>query len=685
MNPFKNHEQSAELSAMNSPAARFWLIVALVMFGAVMRLVPHPWNLAPVGAIALFAGAHFTKSVWAFVVPIAAMLLSDLWLGLHSSMVFVYISYGVIVCLGLLIRSRRRPAPILLASLSGAVFFFLITNFGAWVCSPSTGPHGYEKSFAGLMACYVAGEPFFRLTLIGDLVYTALLFGAFALAERRLPLFAPWGTSRSGPLTTSFDRAMKALLCSSGGKDSALALRAARSAGHEVVGQLTTLTARFDRVSMHGLRRSLLEKQAASLGLPLQKVWLGAPPGDGSATEETWQDSEALPILISNDDYDRAMRTALNEARANDVQAVIFGDIFLEDVRAYREARLAETQLPGLFPLWGRDTTDLAREFIGAGFLAVVVCVDAAKLDESWLGRALDETFLRDLPEGVDPCGERGEFHTFVYDGPTFAEQVPFEMRATRPSPGILVPRTLGSLNVAKVGSVKHPCIGAAKISPPYRGGLFVGRLFVAHRRDARGDALLFERGENVLHAEFRASREAGANHSALQVNGGMFCVDAFDLCQGLERFGGRSLFDRGKKLQRNARLRLLAMRRVRVVDGLGHRAQVGLMAEIAQHDDVAVAAVRRDTRMLVDARRHQGARQHRRATRAVGAFDVEPHLLGRLLLGFGGRVVSASGHGGQHTGGGYRQNQLGPTLRHGYNLPACEFSARSTVEASGL
>jgi uncharacterized protein (TIGR00290 family) len=151
---------------------------------------------------------------------------------------------------------------------------------------------------------------------------------------------------------------------------------------------------------MHGVRRTLLHQQAASLGLPLTEV--------------------AVPAASSNEVYERAMGQALEQLRSEGVRRVAFGDIFLEDLRAYREARTAERGLACLFPIWKRDTAELAHTFIREGFKAVVVCVDTRVLDRAFAGRAFDEALLGDLPPGVDPCGEHGEFHTFVCDGPIF-------------------------------------------------------------------------------------------------------------------------------------------------------------------------------------------------------------------------------------------------------------------------
>lgn len=188
----------------------------------------------------------------------------------------------------------------------------------------------------------------------------------------------------------------------SSGKDSTLALHEIRAAGDvEVVGLLTTVNTVAERVAMHGVRRALLVAQAEALGLPLHVV--------------------ELPWPCPNGVYEERMATAVAEAREAGVERVGFGDLFLEDIRRYREEALAESGLEPLFPLWLRPTDAVAQEILATGVRAVVTCVDLAQAPGALAGRWYDEAFLADLPSGVDPCGERGEFHTFVVDGPGFS------------------------------------------------------------------------------------------------------------------------------------------------------------------------------------------------------------------------------------------------------------------------
>ena len=208
-------------------------------------------------------------------------------------------------------------------------------------------------------------------------------------------------------------------MCFSGGKDSALALREIQQQGaYDVVALLTTVANEYDRVSMHGVRRALLREQAASIGIPLMEV--------------------AVPPRSSNDIYEREMGKAFVRLREQQIRHVAFGDIFLEDLRAYRERQLATWDLDCLFPIWKRDSAELAQAFIRDGFEAMAVCVNPAVLDASFAGRAFDDAFLADLPAGVDPCGENGEFHTFVFSGPIFRRPIPVSLGAVVERDGLV-------------------------------------------------------------------------------------------------------------------------------------------------------------------------------------------------------------------------------------------------------
>ena len=215
----------------------------------------------------------------------------------------------------------------------------------------------------------------------------------------------------------------RAALLWSGGKDSALALHHTRQ-GHpdlEIVRLVTCVSQLYDRVSMHGVRRKLVEAQAEAVGLPLAFVVV---PSHDSAPCPTTPGTDFPP----NDVYSRTILDALARLKGDGVEVVVFGDIFLEDLRAYRDGLLRIAGLEGRYPLWGRNTGDLYDEFVGLGFQAVTVCVDAARLTEGHCGRLLTPTFRASLPEGVDPCGERGEYHTFAFDGPPFRHPVPYAL-----------------------------------------------------------------------------------------------------------------------------------------------------------------------------------------------------------------------------------------------------------------
>lgn len=202
------------------------------------------------------------------------------------------------------------------------------------------------------------------------------------------------------------------LMSWSGGKDSCLALHdILRAQDYRVAALLTTITRDYDRISIHGVRCELLERQASSLGLPLHRILISKD--------------------ATNEEYETRMGEALSVYSKQGINSIVFGDLFLEDIRAYREAFLARHNMKGLFPVWKRDTTCFIKEFIELGFKAVVTCIDSSVLDKSFAGRLIDEAFISSLPAGVDPCGENGEFHSFVFDGPIFREPVSFSIGET--------------------------------------------------------------------------------------------------------------------------------------------------------------------------------------------------------------------------------------------------------------
>ena len=198
----------------------------------------------------------------------------------------------------------------------------------------------------------------------------------------------------------------RAILAWSSGKDSAWALHVLRQQQEvEVVGLLTTINGHFDRVAMHAVRSTLLRAQATAVGLPLHAV--------------------PIPWPCSNEAYEAAMSVAVNNLNEDGVTVMAFGDLFLEDVRKYREDKLNGTGIQPIFPLWGRPTSALAREMIAGGLRARLTCIDPKQLSSEFAGREFDADLLDNLPEGVDPCGESGEFHSFAYDGPMFNQPVP--------------------------------------------------------------------------------------------------------------------------------------------------------------------------------------------------------------------------------------------------------------------
>lgn len=212
----------------------------------------------------------------------------------------------------------------------------------------------------------------------------------------------------------------KALFNWSSGKDSALALyKILKEDQFEVTTLLTSINKEFQRISMHGVHVSLLEKQAESLGFPLIKM--------------------EIPKEPSMEEYSEIMSKTMNDIQSKGVTHSIFGDIFLEDLRKHREDQLRSIGMEGVFPLWKQNTTDLINEFLSLGFKTIVTCVNETYLDKSFAGRIIDQNFIKDLPKDVDPCGENGEFHTFTFDGPIFKNPIDFEIgeivKKTYPKP----------------------------------------------------------------------------------------------------------------------------------------------------------------------------------------------------------------------------------------------------------
>jgi uncharacterized protein (TIGR00290 family) len=173
---------------------------------------------------------------------------------------------------------------------------------------------------------------------------------------------------------------------------------------YEITALLTTVTEGFDRISMHGVRRELLERQAGSLGIPLHKIM--------------------IPQDCTNEIYEARMREAMRGIKAQGIAKIAFGDLFLQDVKKYRDELLAQEGMTGLYPIWMRDTEELVRTFIGLGFKAILACVDTQAIDAAFAGREIDLQLLRDLPQSADPCGEYGEYHSFVYAGPIFKHAI---------------------------------------------------------------------------------------------------------------------------------------------------------------------------------------------------------------------------------------------------------------------
>ena len=199
-----------------------------------------------------------------------------------------------------------------------------------------------------------------------------------------------------------------AIISWSGGKDSALALYyLLLEKKYRFKKLITTISTDYNRISMHGIRKELLEKQSQSMGIPVHII--------------------SLPKDVTNDKYEEIMKKEMNKFKSQRVLNVVFGDIFLEDIRKYRESNLSKIGMNALFPLWGKSTKDLAKKFLDLGFEAIITCVDSTILDASFIGQLYNEDFLKSIPSNVDPCGENGEFHSFVFNGPIFSCPIQFK------------------------------------------------------------------------------------------------------------------------------------------------------------------------------------------------------------------------------------------------------------------
>jgi len=220
----------------------------------------------------------------------------------------------------------------------------------------------------------------------------------------------------------------KTFLSWSSGKDSAWALHVLRQQCEvEVVGLMTTVNQLYQRIAIHAVRLELLQRQAEAVGLPLHII--------------------DLPYPCTNAQYEAAMETFIAKAKHQQIECMAFGDLFLEDVKEYREAKLSGTGITPLCPIWRTPTDELAKEMIASGLRAVVTCIDPRQLAASFAGREFNEQFLKDLPTNVDPCGERGEFHTFVFDGPMFSKPVPIEVGEIKEREGFVYADVLPAEN----------------------------------------------------------------------------------------------------------------------------------------------------------------------------------------------------------------------------------------------
>ena len=369
------------------------LAIGMTVLGGLARSSQN-LNFAPVGAISLFAGARL-RGWQAYALPIVLMLVTDPFLGGYSfATPFVYASFLINVWIGSRLRQTENPVPDRRRRLVRQHAVLRAFNFGTWLA-----PHGYPHTMGGLAACFAAALPFFRHTRDRRPVL-------YCRAVRRARAVEPH--CRRAPSAWPATASVKTLLAWSSGKDSAWTLHMLRQSGVRVDALLTTINEAADRVAMHGVRRTLLAAQAEALEVPLWDV--------------------PLPWPCTNDDYECRMAEACRRAVADGFDTIAFGDLYLRDVRAYREKQLAGLGPDAHLSAHGSiPTALLARDMIAGGLRARLSCVDSKQIDRVVRGTRVRPCAARGLPPGADPCGENGEFHTFVYDGPMFRAPIAIE------------------------------------------------------------------------------------------------------------------------------------------------------------------------------------------------------------------------------------------------------------------
>jgi uncharacterized protein (TIGR00290 family) len=341
----------------------------------------------------------------------------------------------------------------------------------------------------------------------------------------------------------------------SSGKDSAWALHALRAAGTPVGALVVTVNRAFDRVAMHAVRAELVRRQAAAAGVPLHRV--------------------EIPNPCSNEEYEAAFRGAVDAARGAGAGGMAFGDLFLADVRAYRERLLAGTGLAPVFPLWGRDTRALAREMIAGGLRAVLTCVDPKQVPPSLAGRAFDASLLAELPASADPCGERGEFHTFAWDGPMFRAPIAIALGERVERDGFVFadvlpaePAAIREFDSSRDGPALHECFAELQdferaLEPAQPPGSEVAdaylKLLFARCAEHRGRIFVAERGERVV--GFVAVQAAVPETEPDDPPGSYALVSDLVVLPEARRGGlGRTLLDRAESYARAEGARILRL-----------------------------------------------------------------------------------------------------------------------------